>query len=840
MTAAFDGLRVVDLSDRLSGAWAARLFGDMGADVVLAEPPQGHPLRREPPFLSVDASHPRREPESLLHAYANWNKRSCMVESETDTAALAAGADLLVTTAAPPWPDAVQAAVDALPADAIHLSITPHGLEGPLASVPGNNLTACARSGWSFVTRYREEPPLQLPVRQTDYLGGVAGFNAAAAALYRRTRGGGGVRCDVSELEAACATTAPGVLNGLFTGNATLDYGFGGGTLRGEPSELLQAADGLINFGFGEWAKFGEAMHFLGVPDLADDPEYAPLLGRYQTDMARLRLRVADAIAHRQRNELLHGLLTLRCITGAMQTIADLRRDEQLEARTYFVATQIDGREAHAPGAFARMPEMPWQLRRPAPALGEHNGEIAPAPVTPRSIGSRPSAGPPPPERPLQGVRVLAFTQAWAGTWGTEQLALLGADVVQIEVPTRPDVWRGAGRPVPEAIRDPKIHQHRLNTCADYNTVNLNKRSLTLNMTHPRGSEIFWEMLPRFDIVAENFSPHVMPNWGITLESLSAKRPGIIWASVSGYGTTGPFAEYPANGAMTEPMAGLSSIHGYEGDPGSNTGGLIPDPISGYYMAAAMLSALHHRDRTGEAVRIDLAMGEAVAQHLGDAVLEYDANDHIRRPSGNRHPRIAPHNVYEAADGQWLALSAETDAAFAALAESMQQPQLARDPRFLTAALRKHNEIALDEIIAIWCRHQEADQAESDLGDRGVHAARARAMREVFADPHPQFLAREYLQPVTHPESGTHRMPVGPWRIGDAAIPAPSPAPCFGEHSREVLRQELGIDDASQVDGEKTPIGPCQLERPGAVVHRLVPDPGLGPLVGFVGVQPPG
>ena len=213
--AAFDGLRVVDFSDRLSGAWTARLFGDLGADVVLAEPSEGHALRYEPPFLD-DRPGPER---SLLHAYVNWNKRSRVVRGDADAAELAAGADLLVTTQVEPWPAHVAAAIAALPAAGVHLSITAHGLQGPLAAAPGNNLTACARSGWSHMTRYVDEPPLQLPVRQTGYVGGVAGFNAAAAALLRRMRGGGGLRAEVSELEAVCATTAPQGLGALFSGD---------------------------------------------------------------------------------------------------------------------------------------------------------------------------------------------------------------------------------------------------------------------------------------------------------------------------------------------------------------------------------------------------------------------------------------------------------------------------------------------------------------------------------------------------------------------------------------------------------------------------------------------
>ena len=138
------------------------------------------------------------------------------------------------------------------------------------------------------------------------------------------------------------------------------------------------------------------------------------------------------------------------------------------------------------------------------------------------------------PDLPLQGIRVLAFTQAWAGTFATQLLGLLGADVVQIESCKRPDVWRGAGAPVPPAVRNPDIEQNPLNNNGMYNTVNLNKRAITLDMANPRGRDMFWRMVPQFDVVADNFSPHVMGNWGVTMETLREHRKDIIFASVSG------------------------------------------------------------------------------------------------------------------------------------------------------------------------------------------------------------------------------------------------------------------------------------------------------------------
>ena len=351
MARAFDGIRVVDLSDRLSGAWAARLFGDFGADVVLAERPEGHPLRREPPFLEGEAGPGR----SVLHAYANWNKRSVVTRDVDEVRAVVAGADVLVTTAAPPWPDTLEKAVAALPEDSIHLSITPHGLEGPLAEVPGNNLTACARVGWSAINRLVDEPPLQLPVHQAGYIAGVAGHVGAAAALLRRVRTGAGERVDVSEFEALALTNAPWAILGIFIGGDRLAHGPGGGRRRGDPSPLWDTANGSINFGFGDWARWSEAMEFLGLDELAHDPVYEPVHGRNTKDPWPVRRALARAAAPRDKWDLFQGLSRLRCLAGVVQDASELAESEQLHARGFIVESRLNGRCVRASGATAHL-----------------------------------------------------------------------------------------------------------------------------------------------------------------------------------------------------------------------------------------------------------------------------------------------------------------------------------------------------------------------------------------------------------------------------------------------------------------------------------------------------
>ena len=772
MTKAFQEIRVIDLSNRLSGAYAARMFGDFGAEVILIEQAQGHPLRHQPPFMDGESG----TRESLLHGYVNWNKRSVSGSIE-DHVSLIATADVIVTTSTE-IPDAVSQRSS----DSVHLSITPHGLDGPLAEFPGNNLTTCARVGWSSINRYVDEPPLQLPLHQTGYISGVAGFVGAAAALFRRGNSGHGERVDVSEMEAMANTCAPWAELGLFIGGNRMAHGPNGKRDRGRAGPLCKTQNGAINYGYGDWAFWEEAMNFLELPELADDPEFVPVLGRNQKDTRPVRDGLEKASATRDKWELFHGLVQRRCIAGVVQNAQELLESEHLRSRNYIVPTQVGDRPVHAPGAPAKLSTTPWALDRRAPAIGEDDGDVeTTVPKKRRSAGT--------PDLPLKGIRVLAFTQAWAGTFATQLLGLLGADVVQIESCKRPDVWRGAGAPVPPAVRNPDVEQNPLNNNGMYNTVNLNKRAITLDMANPRGRDMFWRLVPQFDVLADNFSPHVMGNWGVTMETLREHRKDIIFASVSGYGATGPLAEYPANGATTEPMAGLSSIHGYEGEIAQNTGGLIPDPISGYYLAAAILVALNHRQRTGEGQRIDAAMIEAVAVQLGDAMLEFDGNGHLRAPSGNRHPQIAPHNVYRAKGDEWLAIAAETDKAFSSLA------QLAgiNDDRFASMALRKENEDALDDVIAKWTANVDAHATASQLCSLGIAAARVESFEAIYQEPSPQFLARDFLRPVTHPESGTHFMPMVPWVFENTARGTISHAPCFGQHSREVFDEELGV-----------------------------------------------
>lgn len=786
----FAGLRVVDLSDRFSGAFAARLFADFGADVALCEPPTGHVLRAEPPFLP-GAPGPDT---SALHAFVNWNKRSVSRDDKA-LAPLVAAADLVVTDAHPLDSAPFAHALRLMRGNAVHLSITPHGLATPLTGVPGNNLTASARTGWSSINGYRDDPPLQQPRNQASYIGGLAGFVAAAAALRRRDASPAAELVDVSELEAFALTVHPWGVAGVYeTGTAVADNR----PPRGRPGPLFETADGRLTLAVAYFRRWPDAMTALGLPEFASREDLFDDNSRHTKDLTEVTAAVVRNLASLDRWYVFHALAALRCPVGVLQDVASLLADPQLAARDFYADTVVDGRVIRAPGRLARTEPPLWQLARPAPAASGRSardavpGQRAAIDGSPQLSpdGVAPSADP----GPLSGLRVLSFGQAWSGAFGAELLALLGADVVQVSSLRRHDSWRRAGAGVPKAIADASRTQHPLNTQGLFNSVNLNKREIALDLTSERGRELLWQLIPRFSVLVDNYRPGVMSSWGITMARLAELRPGMIWASVSGYGADGPYSAYPAIGTTIEPMAGLSSLHGYEGDPGMNTGGLYPDPVAAYMVAATILAALQERDRSGAAQRIDLSMMESLAVVSGESIVGYQAAGQIPGPMGNHHPRIAPHNKYAALDREWVALSADSDAAWQALVDYIGDERL-RGPRFESMAARKSNESVVDGVVAEWCARHRATDIEAALGSLGVCAARVVPLRELYSRPGPAMTASGFITSVDHPEVGPSWLPGAPWRLSGRRAPI-RPAPCVGQHSREVLACELGVSDA--------------------------------------------
>jgi crotonobetainyl-CoA:carnitine CoA-transferase CaiB-like acyl-CoA transferase len=371
----------------------------------------------------------------------------------------------------------------------------------------------------------------------------------------------------------------------------------------------------------------------------------------------------------------------------------------------------------------------------------------------------------------------------------------MGADVIQVEVRKRLDSWRGSyDAPLAAALQDMPTAEHAWNCSPLYNSVNLNKRCVTLDLSEPEGVELFETLLRHADFCAENFSPRVLGNLGIGYERMRAVREDLIMISLSAYGHEGPWANVPGIGGTIEPTSGMSALLGYEDGPPLNSGQMYPDPVAGIYGFAALVAALHHRERTGEGQYIDLSMQEANLTFIGDAAIEERLTGRQRPRSGNRHPEFAPHGIFPSAgDDRWIAMAAESEKQWTAL-DAVAGRGWAADERFADNAARKTNEDALESEIAAWTIAEERDALASRLIEAGVIAAPLLEPHEVAADA--GMHERGTLVELDHPEAGRWVQAANPVRFSRTPADVVFHAPLQGEHASEVLEELAGVDDA--------------------------------------------
>lgn len=804
--AALDDLRVLDLSTGVAGPFCGRLLAGFGADVLKIEPPGGEEGRDLPPLFD-GVQGPER---SAFFRWLNAGKRMTelnvrSVDGANELRRLARLADLVIESFGPGRLDQLFAGeheLSQINPGLIVVSLSPFGREGPWRDRPLDDLTAYALSGWADLNGRPGREPLKGSGYQASFQAGISAFIAALGALVHRDRSGEGQQVDVSLLDATVASFAPALLAAQYEGEP----------LRPRPPDFtggpVPAADGYFALTLSRGHFWRDAMNELGLPELAfDERFYEP---SYRQQHAKEVASIVEGrIAKRGVRELFDALARLRVVCGMVLSTADLYTNEHVAARGFMQRlSRPDGGSVLAPGAPFRMSRTPWREELRFARLGEHTqstlAEPFPARNSTAKLTSIPAA---PPSRvsaqhgPLDSVRCVVLTQAWAGTFATELLGLLGADVIQIEALSRPDSWRGGyGGSIRTALREIPTAVHPWNCSALYNSVNLNKRALTLDLSRPEGIETFRQLVLSADVVAENFTPRVMHNLGIDYAALTKLRPDVILLSMSAFGATGPYANIPGIGGTIEPMSGMSSLLGYPDGPPINSGQMYPDPVAGYFGAAAVLVALHERERSGEGQYIDLSMQDTSMTFIADALLEFAANGRVRPRMGNRHPTIAPHNVYlcagnreQGTGNRRIAISAAHS--FPALAMVLGHYEWTQDPRFITAAARKQHEDELDALIAEWTAEQDGFLLELRLHDAGVNAAMVRNALETLELE--QLRQRGLLVEVTHPETGTHLQSAAPWRLSGTPGGVRRYAPRLGEHGREILTSLLGLSDTA-------------------------------------------
>jgi benzylsuccinate CoA-transferase BbsF subunit len=386
---------------------------------------------------------------------------------------------------------------------------------------------------------------------------------------------------------------------------------------------------------------------------------------------------------------------------------------------------------------------------------------------------------------PLSGIRVLDFTWAWAGPFCTMQLAHLGAEVIRVETTARPACVTRLVPPFADDIPGP-------NRAGYFNQYNQGKQAITLNLARPEATDIACALVKHCDIVVDNFAAGIMDKLGLGYEKLRSIKPDIIMIQMSGYGQTGPFKGFVGYGPPASAASGMFHGTGYPGGDPMEIGISYPDPNAGIFGAFAIMAALTHRALTGEGQYIDQSQWETALVLMPEGMLDYDLNQREPVRKGNRDILMAPHNCYKAAgdDETWVAIAVGNEEEWQALCKAIGQPELAADPRFASAALRKQNEDALDVLITAWTKERDRWEIARQLQSVGVAAFPSMSNKDLAEDPN--LHERGFLVQLEHPEVGKRIHAGIPWRMSGTPCAVKSAAPLRGADTEAVLKEFLG------------------------------------------------
>jgi crotonobetainyl-CoA:carnitine CoA-transferase CaiB-like acyl-CoA transferase len=774
-------LRVIELCDDVEAAYCARQFAAWGAAVTTLEPASGSPLRRRQPIVTTSTG----EKLSCLWEYVAAGKASQVYRDQAALAAvlgdLLPPAQVLITD----WRTArlanaglsLQGLSSRYPALVV-VSITPFGNSGPYAELQATDLIVQALASFSSFNGLPNQAPLKAPANVLAYAVGVSAFVGALAAVHHLLSAGAGQVVEVSAQEAVASLVQ--TLRTEYWGQPLARTGGPqGGTL------MLESRDGYVSFNpvaDGVWPKVA------GVLGIADEEIPEALKGGQaianRQELARFLSRWTRQF---RASDLFEFLNLLGVITGRLNSPSDLLDDPHLAARGFFFeVSAAKGGTCKFPGAPARFSRSPMPSPSKAPALGQNVDRPNRLPEPPARRGAQsPSAQP-----PLAGIKVADLAQAWIGSYATMLLAHLGADIVKVESPTRPDIWRGdMGRQQPQPVANPDAHLW--NTNPSFNSVNRDKKSLALDLATPGGRDAFLRLVTQCDLVTENFSPRVIDNLDLTYEILAKVRPGLIMVSFSGYGRSGPYRDYKANGAVIETTAGWDNYLGYPSGPPMMMGTMQADAITGLQMAACTLVALIYRDLTGEGQYVEGSMFESAIGYIGEEVVRasYAVSDSERR--GNRSLDYVPQGIFATAEkDRWLALSVRNDDEWRRFTALTGVRKLLA-PRFRALRGRSQHVDEIEELVGRWTAGRDADDLMTRLQEAGLAAAAVHDTKTLFEDR--QLTARDWFQIVEHPDMGRHRYNGFPWRFSRTPPIFTSPSPRLGQHTLEVLRGRLGF-----------------------------------------------
>ena len=772
-TPLLDGIRVVDLAGE-PAALAGRVLADLGADVVLVEPPDGAPLR------------------ALPHTWAAWaaGKRSVVVDGPDDGRldALLAEADLVIDT--PGFPGAW--VVDPARAPrATWVSITPFGLDGPRGGWHATDLGVLAASGNMWGTGYPDRAPVRCTMPSGyAHVGGEVAF-AALSALWACP--GTARRVDLSMQETVIVANMSAVADFATTGAR----GQRAGASIGRTREIWPTRDGFVSCGVRagaarvkHWALLHQFMTEEGIPGAEflgtiDWTTFNPA-NASDDELERIQAPLGEWLSRHTNRELYELACEHNLLLAPAMSPREMFVNQQLHARDFFaplggyerfphrfvIASSVDGEAA------------PATATRPAPALGSSDATWAAAPT---AIPAR-SGG----DGAWSGVHIIEFGSGAAGPIASRYFAEHGATVLRIESASRPDFLR-------VMALGPK-NPHGLEGSPLYDVLNVGKRNATFNLKDPKAVELVKHLMFDWaDAVLENFAPRAMRGFGLDYESLAPLKPSLVMVSACLNGQTGPHKDYPGFGSQGSALSGFTLLTGWPDREPIGPFGTITDSLAPRYVATAIAAGLHYRRRTGRGVYLDLSQVECGIFTLSPWLLEADADRTIVERAGNRSDRAVPHGAFACTDettptgaslgDRWVALACWTDEEWAALAGIIGLD----DPSLATLDARRARIDEVEAAVGAWTASHTRLEVATALQAAGIEAVPV----EDFGDLHddPQVAHRGHFVSLTHPFMGERPYQHNGFRIEGLASGYSRPGPTLGQDNDWVQTEVLGLSD---------------------------------------------
>ena len=793
-------MRIIDASTARAEL-AGRILADLGAEVIKVEPPAGAQARSLPPFArgrEGDAE------ASLYWAALALGKRSVVLDIEREgdhesLRQLLADADVFIESFDPGHLAALELAypqVRELNPALVYVSVTPFGQDGPDAGVPATELTIEAAGGLVGLQGDNDRPPIPIGFPQAAFHAGAQAAADAIIALYAARKSGLGQHLDVSMQAAIVWTLMHATGYPPNTGKNPPNTS----EFRADPPmEILpglalpryaECADGLTiaRFGLGKygWRTLHSTMRWAeshnAVPeDLCgiDWQNWVEDAVEGALPVEQLQRAIDTMLAFfrtRSKAEILAMAAETKGNHAPVNDVADLRADLQLAARDYWIRV---GDRLH-PGPFAKLSRTPVRLRSPAPALGDAQALLE----SPRRP-ARGSWATPEGDGVFAGLKVADFAWVGVGPLISKALADHGATVVHVESETAIDLLRSL-----PPFKDAEAGTDRSQFMANFNS---SKLGISIDLSTDAGQELGRRLASWADVVVESFTPGNMKKFGLDYETLSRSRPELVMLSTCLRGQTGPQAGYAGFGNQAAALAGFHSITGWPDRQPCGPWGAYTDFIAPRFGVSALAAALIHRAETGEGQLIDLSQIEAAIHFLEPLVLDYTVNGRVAGMLGHDSPTACPHGVYQTAGVErYVAIAVETREQWQAL-RSVAGLEAFGDEALTRLESRRAKRDEIDAALREWCQGREPFELARRLQAAGVPAHVVLRPSDLYENA--QLAHRGFFVTLDHTEMGPTPYDGPVTRFSRTPARLRRAAPCLGEHTEQVLREILGLDD---------------------------------------------